>query len=663
MFTSVNQKLQSQFAHLASSGLFQVEIDREKIWQIYLDAFSTENRQSNNCNACKSFLRQYGGIVGVGADFKMVSLWDFDPQDEEYNAAIKALSEYVHSLPISGIFLNGFPKCGTLKNLDPTRNVIWNHLYLELPATYVKPNIGPLIGTALDNKSVLKRSLDEITDSAVETTLELIGQNSLYRGQEFKGMLTEFQKLKEEYKKTKAKLKDNFCWLKSSKVSGAVARIRNSSIGTLLNDLSEGVDLDKAVTSFERVVAPQNYKRPENLLVTPKMIEQAKKRLEEMGAVESLYRRQLSTKDLSVANALFVHRANTIGGDIFTELAKSTSVNMKSFSKVEEVSIDTFIHKILPVAKSIKILLENRHLANLVTLVGPKNSSDVSLFKWQNSYSWHYTGGVADSIKDRVKNAGGNVEGVLRISLSWHNHDDLDLHLIEPNQYRIYYPNKGVLSPSKGKLDIDMNAGIATTREPVENIFWLTEPATEGRYKVMVNNFNKREAADTGFEIQVEYRGEINDWSFPRNGAAGQNFTAIEFDYSKQNGITFIGGSGSSSSATYPTKKKWGLETGRFHQVKALCLSPNFWNSNIGNKHFMFFLEGCQTDDCVRGFYNEFLREDFSADRRVFEILGSRVEVEKVEDELSGIGFSETLRNDVIVEVSGVFKRLIKVKF
>lgn len=51
-----------------------------------------------------------------------------------------------------------------------------------------------------------------------------------------------------------------------------------------------------------------------------------------------------------------------------------------------------------------------------------------------NNFSWAYTGGITDSIKERVKQAGGNVDGELRISLSWFNFDDLDLHVIEPGR-------------------------------------------------------------------------------------------------------------------------------------------------------------------------------------------------------------------------------------
>ncbi len=661
MFAQVRQEMDKQFKAIADTGvLFYAQPDRDKIWEVYLDSFTEETKQGNNCNCCRSFLRSYGGIVGI-KDNKVITLWDFESPDPEYAEAIKALRKYVVSLPITGLFLNTFPKCGTKQNFDHVRNVQWSHFYVELPGFAVKRDIGPAQSEALGNKDVLQRSLEEITDDAVDVTLELIQQGSLYRGNEFKVMLTEFRKLKEAYKKVKgAVLKNNFCWLQSTKVHASVTRIRNTSIGTLLNDLSGGRDLDGAVSAFERVVAPANYKRP-TALVTPRMIEDAKKRLEELGLVGSLSRRVLSGKDLTVDNALFVYRPTEIGGDIFEQLKQNVAINPKSLTKVEEISIGDFVSKVLPTSKSIKVLLENHHLGNFVSLVGPKEQEDKTLFKWGNNYSWSYAGEVADSVKEKVKAAGGKVDGVLRVSLAWHNYDDLDLHLVEPSGYEIYYGNKYSVSPSGGKLDVDMNAGGGTTRQPVENICWSSLPKQEGKYRVVVNNFSHRESTNVGFEVEIEFDGELYHFTSDTNGGSKKNFAIVEFNYSKKDGVTFIGKSGTPTK--YPSKEKWGVKTGQFHQVKAVTLSPNYWNAEVGNKHFMFFLEGCKADEKVRPFYNEFLQEGLLKDRKVFEILGSKATVEVSDEELSGVGFSDTIRDSLIVEVEGAFRRTLKINF
>lgn len=649
----LQQKLQNQIDKFAPQTLFKVDIDRDEVFKIYLESFPEDQQQYYNCNCCKSFLRQYGGIVSI-KDGKIESLWDVDPTEEYKNAVIN-LRKYIKSLSVVGPFFADHQKCGVEKNLDGKRQIIWDHFFFKMPRTHVLQDSGSRESNIVSSKDVFKRSLEELSEDSVNTVLEIIGQNSLYRGNEYKQMLSDFQKFQKKYKKTAAPLKDNFCWENSVK-NPAVSKIRNSAIGTLLIDLTGGMSLDDAVTRFEKVVAPANYKRPK-ALVTPRMVEDAKKKITELGLEGSLYRRQLSERDLNVNNTIFVSRSNkALLGDVFDEIKEDSVVNPKSLSKVEEVSIEKFIKDIVPNCKSIRALVENGHLNNFATLVGPKEQDDKSMFKWGNNFSWSYTGGVADSIKERVKKAGGNVTGKLRVSLSWSNHDDLDLHVKSRQGGHIYFGNKR--GDCGGVLDVDMNAVRSSTREPVENVFWLRDPV-EGKYSVYVDNYNRRETNSQGFEVEIDYDGEPQVFSFDKNSI--KNKKIFEFEYSKKAGLNVIG---ESTPSKYSTKEKWGIKTGRFQNVKAITLSPNHWgDSKIGNKHYFFFLDKCENDEKIRPFYNEFLNQELNDNRKVFEVLGSKIEVEAASSELSGLGFSDTLRNHLFVEVEGSFKRILKVTF
>jgi len=284
----------------------------------------------------------------------------------------------------------------------------------------------------------MQRSLQIITEDSVDAVLEIIAQNSLYRGNEFKPMLSEFKKLQTEYNNLEDSEKVCFCWMNSG--NSALSRIKNSAIGTLLTDLSEGIELDIAVARFEKVVAPTNYKRP-TALVTPSMIQAAKDTLLELGCLESIERRFAQATDIPVDNMLFVDRSTELK-DVFQELADQTLVNPKTLSKTDEISVKDFIDKVLPTSKSIEVLVENRHFSNFVAILTAKNPESPILFKWDNPFSWAYTGGITDSIKEKVKNAGGKIDGVLRASLEWYNHDDLDIHCIEPDNNKIYFLNK-----------------------------------------------------------------------------------------------------------------------------------------------------------------------------------------------------------------------------
>jgi len=94
-----------------------------------------------------------------------------------------------------------------------------------------------------------------------------------------------------------------------------------------------------------------------------------------------------------------------------------------------------------------------------------------------------------------------------------------------------------------------------------------------------------------------------------------------------------------------------------------MCLSPNHWESNVGNKHYFFFLEGCQSPTSLRSFHIENLIPELADHRKVLENLANVTMVESISKQLSGVGFNATVRDEVILRVSGTHKRLLKVKF
>lgn len=183
------------------------------------------------------------------------------------------MSNYIHNHIVTNVFLSNFKKIGTEYNYEQYEDGTlkkWEHFQIVLNDKFVNNtsrSIGDIQGDYRDTRNVFKRSLDEISMDALDTVLELINSNTLYRGQEWKPVLLEFKKIKKTYEKLSSEDERGlFAWENSVKVGTSIGRIRNHSIGTLLTNISEGMELDTAVRKYEQIVAPANYKRPKQFL-------------------------------------------------------------------------------------------------------------------------------------------------------------------------------------------------------------------------------------------------------------------------------------------------------------------------------------------------------------------------------------------------------------
>ncbi|MGX9944946.1 hypothetical protein ACTG4Q_21010 [Bradyrhizobium denitrificans] len=667
-FSLFKHAVAAQFKKMSGGQLFCTDLEKDDLWATYLGSFPAgtnpvfRERTEHDCSCCRQFIRAVGNIVSI-VDGKLVSIWDGKVNDPTYQIVSDAMSALVKSKPITNEFLTTEGSAGTDKNFEDILGKVqtWEHFHVKIPSNFVLSGakIGPRLADTRAAHDVFLRGLTELTMDSLDTVLELIAQNSLYRGSEHKFAVEAFRKAKVAFDKLPAAERDPWVWLTIKANPGSVTRIRNTSIGTLLIDLSADTELEAAVKKFETsIMAPANYKRP-TALVTPAMIAKAKATVSELGLTSALERRYARPTDISVENILFADNATrkVINGDVFDTI--QTKASKQKLDKVQEVPIEKFISQVLPNAESIEVMFENSHLNNLVSLIAPVDPAAAPLFKWENNFSWAYNGDMTDSIKERVKKAGGNVTGDLCCRLAWSNYDDLDFHMREPRGH-VYFGAKHSFYTG-GQLDVDMNAGHRQTRQPVENIFYPDRKRMkEGEYLLQVNQFSKREAIDVGFEVEIDYLGQVWRFAYDKPLRHGETVTVATLRYSHAKGLEIV----SSLPSTQAGKTVWGLPTHNFHKVNMMMLSPNYWNGRgVGNKHYFFMLDSCQNDGQARGFFNEFLREDLTPHRKVIDIVGAKMKAEHSADQISGLGFSSTQRGELLAKVKGNFTRTVKVVF
>lgn len=629
---------------LKESELYRVDITGHDIWDSYLAAFPAGTndifrvRTYHDGSYDRNVLRQIGNLVAI-KNGKLKSIFDIKGLEYPYDVVCAAIKDKVESGRISSIFRINQKTLGHEKSIEMIdgRAHTWHHFHAKITGKFFTNDVGKEVGEVDSRIGVFRRGLTELTVSALETVLSLIDDNLLYRGAEFKSRVSGFLATKKKYDTLSDIEKQIFVW------TGRTDDFKNTVIGGLVNDLSKNVDLEKAVSDFERFVAPTNYKRTTKL-ITPTMIKDASKTIKELDLEDSLERRFAVIGDISVNNVLWVDpdAKQKMKGSAIDSLLAEVKAKPKytEGQKAEEILIDDF-HKILPNITSIEVLVKSSMKKNLMVLTAPVHDDSNNLFKWNNKIGWSYTGNITDSIKERVKTAGGNTNAILRVSLAWFNTDDLDIHCDGPDGH-VYFGNK------KGILDVDMNVG-NPVRNAVENLSW-TNPKN-GSYTISVNNFTKRETSDVGFVLEVENKKNIKQFSYEKPVAGNKAY--ITFDI-KDKVIENLKINMSDVKESGVSEDVWGIKTETFVPVETIMNSPNHWDENsVGNKHWFFILKDCSTTDPMRGIYNEFLKSELEKHRRVFEVLGDRTKCQPGKEQLAGVGFSETKGESVVVRVSG----------
>lgn len=674
--------------------LFRSSIPYEDMWKTYLDAFPSGTndiyrvRTEHDCACCRHFIRDFGDVL-VSHDGVTESIWDIQDAPYPYNIICEKMAELVKG-QIRDIFWSRDKKIGTdhsIERLDvpmtigteKLTTIRYEHFYYEIPDRYFQKykgrSRGDYSGDFESMVRVLLRSVTEITKESIETVLDLIKDNSLYRGAEWGIVLGQFLGVKCHYGallETDSVRASNYIWESAAKYGPVISKIRNHSIGTLLVDISEGMDLEKAVSRYEQIVAPANYKRPKEIY-TKKMLEDAKAELQNLGYIDSLPRRYAVKDDIPIANMYYYNASaasEVHNGDIFDEMAASACVAPKKFSNAPTMTFEEFKSSIMPTATSIEVLFENRHRKNLMSLIAPENRTAKSMFKWDNGISWAYSGNMTDSnIKENVQTAGGTVDCDVRFSIQWNDRleqgwtlDDLDAHVIEIGggkpAYEIYYGNRSMRSPRGGMLDVDIQHP-SEGKAAVENIFHKDVKALKDcKLRFGVHMYAKRNGFHDGFRAELDILGDTYEFDYTKD-IKNKEFVQVaevQFDSNAKPTVNLL-----IPDTCTATNTTWSITTNTFYPVSMVLPSPNYWNGAVGNEHIFFIIPGAVNSEMPNAFYNEFLDERLSKYKRFMAALGGRLKVSDSEHQLSGIGFSKTIHNSVIVRVNG--RKVINVTF
>ena len=223
-FKPFSKKIKENFDKMSKSELYEVDLEKDELWELYLKSFPEgtnliyKERTTHDCNCCKNFIRDVGSVVSI-ENGKLVSIWDNVNLGNEYDIVSQALSDLVKSK----LIVNKFTHFQSTSGAEVSRQLLpdssvknWNHFYCSIPSSFVKKEPGDYLNEARTGVQVCERGLKELTMDSVDTVIELISQNSIYRGEEHIDKVKSFKTLKIQYQNLKSDLDRNiFVWKKN----------------------------------------------------------------------------------------------------------------------------------------------------------------------------------------------------------------------------------------------------------------------------------------------------------------------------------------------------------------------------------------------------------------------------------------------------------------
>lgn len=384
--------------------------DAKDLYELFLDNLPVAARQHYNCNACRSFVDHYGGLVRIdGKGTLHPVMWKYAPAF--FDAAVHAVSEKVANADVTGMFVTD------LKRLGIPKTGPWSHMAVDTPKSMILNSrlntAGQVAAEKLEDHRMLLDAVNKYKIETVKSAVNLLRSESLYRSEKVRGIAEWFL---EVMQKAKGKRKmNNHLWKMVANAPAGFCHISSSMIGTLLDDIEAGLDFESIKRKFNEKMNPLQYQRPQ-AAPTAGNVAQAEKIVEKLGIQNSLLRRFARLDELQTLWKPLRKSPETVQGGVFAGIKVKNATQVANGNVVTAPPVtmtwEKFRRTVLPQAKKIEFYVKN-HANNYSALVTAVDPEAPPIIAWdtqenRNPFTWYvYSGG---SYPDRWNLPVGYVE-------------------------------------------------------------------------------------------------------------------------------------------------------------------------------------------------------------------------------------------------------------
>ena len=438
----------AQKSHLANFGRYVplYTTDVSELGTTFLLNLPPEERQHHNCRCCLDFIHNYGGLVTVTDTGKLVSVMWPHEVPELYERAASACRTAVESAHVNSVFKSESFDLGRAEHGG------WTHMHVTAPPTARKSN--PLLTASQEAAErradfwMLSRALSDYTAHHIETAVTLLEADALYRGEKTLGVAKWFRDLKYAVAKYRSR-RDNLVWRAVATAPPGFAHVRSSMIGTLLDDIKDGLPTEAVAKKFAEKMNPLQYQRP-TAPPAAGNIAAAEKAFAELGLGAALKRRYATLDDI-VAIWRPQRAEKPTGEGLFGHLTPKGQKGPAPTSLPETtMTWVKFRDTVLPNALEIEANVGST--MNGIALVTAADMEAPPLFQWdsleqRNPVSWYVYSVARMAARWNVVPGWVPVEALTLLPPHWYTPE------------RFTHHGEGVIAVLKGARDTDNTGG------------------------------------------------------------------------------------------------------------------------------------------------------------------------------------------------------------
>lgn len=393
-YEEFEKSIGSRISDLGDVPLFTT--DTENLFDTFLSNIPEHSRQHYNCHACRDFVNRYGGLVVILEGGEAIpAVWNGNAP-ELFRPSVADMEKAIRKAKITGVFLSKEKTLGTPVTGE------WTHMHAANPRIFVERlhTVHEVMAEKKADFILLKQSMNEYPVEAINQALLLLKSDALYRSEKVLGVAEWFKELHEKCSAEKnSRTRDNLVWRAVALAPPGYCHLKNTMIGTLLDDIVSGRSLEDVSSRFAAKMHPLQYQRPQ-AAPSRGSIERAETIVAKLGIEKSLVRRFAQLDEVQTVWRPKESIEPTTNG-VFSHLKPKGETEIQKDAPAVIITWKKFVETVLPSAISMELNVPE--YGNFMAMLTAEDIDAPPIIQWdtsenRNPFSWYlYNGGSYSS--------------------------------------------------------------------------------------------------------------------------------------------------------------------------------------------------------------------------------------------------------------------------